>query len=84
MRARQFALLSFALLLAACSKVNEANYAKLNAGMDKAEVQALLGAPTECAGALGMSSCTWGDEKSSISVQFAGDKVLLFSGQGLK
>ena len=84
MRARQFALLCFALLLAACSKVNEANYAKLNAGMDKAEVQALLGAPTECAGALGMSSCTWGDEKSSISVQFAGDKVLLFSGQGLK
>ncbi len=84
MFARQFALLCFALLLGACSKVNEANYAKLNAGMDKAEVQALLGAPTECAGALGMSSCTWGDEKSSISVQFAGDKVLLFSGQGLK
>ncbi|OHC27327.1 MAG: hypothetical protein A2Y50_00895 [Pseudomonadales bacterium RIFCSPLOWO2_12_59_9] len=84
MFARQFALLSFVLLLAACSKVNEENYAKLNAGMDKAEVQALLGAPTECAGALGMSSCTWGDAKSSISVQFAGDKVLLFSGQGLK
>ncbi|MDO9320235.1 MAG: hypothetical protein Q7U01_01215 [Pseudomonas sp.] len=84
MFARQLALLSMILLLGACSKVSEENYAKLSAGMDKAEVQALLGAPTECAGALGMSSCTWGDEKSSISVQFASDKVLLFSGQGLK
>jgi hypothetical protein len=84
MSAGHFALLAFALLLGACSKVSEENYAKLSAGMDRAQVQALLGAPTECAGALGISSCTWGDETSSISVQFAGDKVLLFSGQGLK
>jgi hypothetical protein len=34
--------------------------------------------------ALGMSSCTWGDKNSFISVQYAGDKVLMFSGQGLK
>ena len=40
--------------------------------------------PTECSGALGMSSCTWGDEKAFISVQYAADKALLFSGQGLK
>jgi hypothetical protein len=46
--------------------------------------RALLGTPTDCSGALGMSSCTWGDEKSFISVQYAGDKVLMFSGQGLK
>ena len=52
--------------------------------MAKAEVEALLGAPTECAGAIGISSCNWGDEKTFISVQYAGDKVLLFSGQGLK
>lgn len=71
-------------LLAACSKVNQENYAKLKAGMSKAEVESLLGAPGECAGALGMSSCTWGDEKSFISVQYAGDKVLMFSGKGLK
>lgn len=84
MSIRPLALLSLLLLLSACSKVTEANYAKLTASMDKAEVQALLGAPTECSGALGISSCTWGDEKTSISVQFAADKVLLFSGQGLK
>ena len=50
----------------------------------KAEVEALLGAPTECSGAVGISSCNWGDEKTFISVQYAGDKVLMFSGQGLK
>lgn len=84
MSIRLLLLLPLLLLLGACSKVTEANYAKLTAGMEKAEVQALLGAPSECSGALGMSSCTWGDEKTSISVQFAADKVLLFSGKGLK
>jgi hypothetical protein len=44
----------------------------------------LLGKPADCSGALGMSSCTWGDKNSFISVQYAGDKVLMFSGQGLK
>jgi hypothetical protein len=84
MAIRPLILLSLLLLLSACSKVTEANYAKLSAGMAKAEVQALLGAPSECSGALGISSCNWGDDKTSISVQFAGDKVLLFSGRGLK
>ena len=36
------------------------------------------------AGALGMSSCTWGEKNRFISVQFAGDKVMMFSGKGLK
>jgi hypothetical protein len=84
MSLRSLALLSFCVLLAACSKVNQENYSKLSAGMPKAEVESLLGSPTECSGALGMSSCTWGDQKSFISVQYAGDKVVLFSGQGLK
>lgn len=84
MKLRSLALLSFCLLLAACSKVNQENYSKISAGMSKAQVEQLLGSPTECSGALGMSSCTWGDQKAFISVQYAGDKVLIFSGQGLK
>jgi hypothetical protein len=84
MSLRSLALLSFCVLLAACSKVNQENYSKISAGMPKADVERLLGSPTECSGALGMSSCTWGDQKSFISVQYAGDKVVLFSGQGLK
>lgn len=81
---RRIALLSLCLALAACNKVNQENYSRLKAGMTKAEVEQLLGQPAECAGALGFASCTWGDEKTFISVQYAGDKVLMFSGQGLK
>lgn len=84
MSLRSIALLSLCVLLTACSKVNQENYSKLKAGMSKDEVERLLGAPGECAGALGMSSCTWGDDKTFISVQYAGDKVMMFSGKGLK
>lgn len=84
MSLRTLALLSFCVFLAACSKINQENYSKLSAGMPKDQVEKLLGSPTDCSGALGMSSCTWGDKKSFISVQYAGDKVLMYSGQGLK
>ncbi|MGF6459989.1 hypothetical protein [Pseudomonas frederiksbergensis] len=84
MSLRSIALLSFCVLLAACGKINQENYSKLSTGVPKAEVETLLGKPTDCSGALGMSSCTWGDKNSFISVQYAGDKVLMFSGQGLK
>lgn len=81
---RNLALLGICLLMVACSKVNQQNYAKLESGMTKTEVEKLLGAPDDCAGAMGMSSCTWGDRKHYISVQYAGDKVVMFSGEGLK
>lgn len=81
---RRFALLALCIAISACSKINQDNYSKLQAGMPKADVEKLLGKPTECSGALGFASCTWGDEKTFISVQYAGDKVLMFSGQGLK
>jgi len=84
MSLRTLALLSFCVLLAACSKITQENYSKISSGMPKAEVEKLLGSPTDCSGALGMSSCTWGDQKTFISVQYAGDKVLMFSGQCLK
>ena len=81
---RTLALIATCVLLVACNKVNQENYSKLKAGMSMAEVESLLGAPDECSGALGLSSCTWGDQKTFISVQYAGNKVLMFSGQGLK
>ncbi|MFG0723286.1 outer membrane protein assembly factor BamE [Pseudomonas sp. GLN_6] len=84
MSLRVVALLAGCLLLVACNKVNQDNYAQLKPGMSKDEVERLLGGPDECAGALGMSSCTWGDEQRFISVQYAGDKVLMFSGKGLQ
>jgi hypothetical protein len=84
MSLRHLSLIAAVVLLAACSPVTQENYAKLQAGMTRAQVEKLLGKPGECAGALGVSSCTWGQKNSFISVQFSGDKVMMFSGQGLK
>jgi hypothetical protein len=82
---RIVALLAACLLLSACKgKVNQETYAQLSSGMSRAEVETLLGKPEQCSGALGLSSCTWGDDRSFISVQYAGDKVLMFSAQGLR
>ena len=84
MSLRPFSLIVAVALLAACSPVTQENFAKLEAGRSRAEVEKILGKPGECAGALGMSSCTWGQKNRFISIQFAGDKVMMFSGQGLK
>jgi hypothetical protein len=84
MSLRSLALLSLCVLLAACNKINQENYSKIHAGMSKAEVEQVLGTATDCSGALGMSSCTWGNKDAFISVQYAGDKVVIYSGQGLK
>lgn len=82
---RRFALLTFFLLLAACNdRLSQENYSRLKPGMTRPEVEQLLGKPTECSGAFGFSSCTWGDQQKFISIQYGGDKVLLFSGQGLR
>lgn len=70
--------------LSACNTVTQEDYAKLKAGMTKAEVEAVLGKPKECSGAIGVTSCTWGNKDHFISIQFVGDKVLMYSGQGLK
>ncbi|WP_017938598.1 hypothetical protein [Zestomonas thermotolerans] len=84
MSVRRFALLAICVALTACDKINQKNYSQLKAGMAKGEVEQLLGDPSECAGAAGFTSCTWGDQERFISVQFAGDKVVMFSGKGLK
>ncbi|MCY1402389.1 hypothetical protein D3C76_487930 [compost metagenome] len=84
MSVRSLALLSLCVLLTACNKLNQENYSKLKAGMAKPEVEKLLGQPTECSGALGITSCTWGDKNTFISIQYAGDKVLMYAGEGLK
>ena len=73
MNKRSLVLACTLLALTACGKINQDNYAKLSAGMSKAEVEALLGSASECSGAVGLTSCSWGD-----------DKVMMFSGSGLK
>lgn len=69
--------------LAACSKVNPETYAKVEAGMSRDEVYALLGKPDEVSGGgigtLTMSGETWRGNAHTVKITFAGDKVALKS-----
>ncbi len=47
------------------------------------EVVSLLGKADKCDGAIGLKNCMWGDDEKHITVSFAGDKVIVFSGHGL-
>ena len=79
-----FCIASASLLLAiGCSKLTKENYDRLKVGMDYGEVEKILGEADECSGAIGIKNCKWGDDKKYIVVNFAGDKIVIFSGQGL-
>ncbi|ATE59709.1 outer membrane protein assembly factor BamE domain-containing protein [Thauera sinica] len=72
------------LLLLACSKLTPENYDKLRMGMSYAQVKAILGDPAGCSDLLTVKTCTWGDEKRYISVNFVADQVLLFNSSNLR
>lgn len=71
------------VLITGCSKVNGENYARLRVGMNYDEVVAILGKADDCDAVLGARSCVWQSGKKRIKVQLVGDKVLLFSAEGL-
>jgi hypothetical protein len=67
------------LLLAACSKVNPENFAKIQTGMTEQEVTAILGSPAESTsrdvlGVTGTSS-RWVSGDTAITIRFVGGKV---------
>ncbi|HYG54776.1 MAG TPA: outer membrane protein assembly factor BamE [Burkholderiales bacterium] len=80
MRSLLFAAL---LLLAACSKVNQENFSKIQDGMTEEQVIAILGKPTESSSVniLGVSgtSSRWTSGDTTIMVRFVGGKVALKS-----
>jgi hypothetical protein len=80
MNFRAFAF-SAALLLAACSKITQENFAKVQDGMTEQEVTAILGSPTETSSGsiLGISGTAtrWKDGDTVIAVQFMNGKVAL-------
>lgn len=82
MRTRALAL-SALLLLAACSKVTQENFAKVQDGMTEQEVTAILGSPTESSSGsiLGISgtSSKWVGGDALITIQFVNGKVALRS-----
>jgi hypothetical protein len=77
---RRLACLAAALLLlAACSKVNPENFAKIQTGMTEQEVTAILGSPAESTsrdvlGVTGTSS-RWVSGDTAITIRFVGGKV---------
>jgi SmpA / OmlA family len=75
------ALLLFAL--AACSRVNEDNFAKIQEGMSEQEVMRLLGKPSESnsVNILGVSGTVsrWVGGDAVITVRFVNEKVALKS-----
>ena len=84
MRFRFLAVMMIVLLIAGCSKLSMKNYEKLKMGMAYNEVVSTIGAPDKCSDVIGMKNCEWGNEKKSINVTFAGDKVLFFTCNGLR
>jgi hypothetical protein len=78
MKALAATLIAIALL-AGCSRVTPDNYARVNAGMTRDEVYAILGKPDVVSGggigSFTLSSETWRGGKQTIEVTFAGDKV---------
>jgi hypothetical protein len=69
------------LLLAACSRVTQDNFNKVQDGMTEQEVSAILGSPTESSSGslLGISgtSSTWTGGDAVITIQFVNGKVAL-------
>ena len=72
-----------ACLLAACSKVTQENFARIQDGMSEQEVAAILGSPTESssASAVGISgtSSKWAGNDAVIVIHFVNGKVALKS-----
>ncbi len=82
MRFRAFAF-AVILLLAACSKVSQENFARIQDGMTEQEVTAILGSPTESSSGsiLGISgtSSKWVAGDAVILIRFVNGKVALRS-----
>lgn len=79
----RWASLLLALLLVACTKVTEQNFAKIQEGMTEEQVSAILGKPTEAqsVAVLGVSGTTsrWEGNGAVITVRFVNGKVALKS-----
>ncbi|KZN55523.1 DUF3862 domain-containing protein [Pseudoalteromonas luteoviolacea] len=71
------------LSLTACSKVSIENYEKISVGMEKAELEKVLGSADSCEEKTLHTNCVWGNESKNITVTLVSDRVTLFSKKGL-
>lgn len=77
-----FTIAAIALLLTACSKVDLEHYEKITVGMDKTEIETLLGSADKCEEKTLHSNCTWGNDSKHIAVTLVSNKVTLYSKKG--
>jgi hypothetical protein len=72
-----------AVLLSACARITQENFAKIERGMTEQDVIAILGSPTESSSVdvLGISgtAARWAGGDAEITVRFVGGKVALKS-----
>lgn len=80
---KKFLIIAATLSLAACSKVTLENYEKIEVGMDKAEVEAILGTADNCVEKTLHTNCVWGDESKNIEITLVSDKVTIYSKHGI-
>lgn len=76
-------IIGLSLLLLACSKINQDNFAKIKHGMAFEEVIKLLGEPTstqtiDISGISG-TSAVWKSDKVEIDIQFLNNRVTVKS-----
>lgn len=80
---RRFAAVALMLIVTACSKVTEENFAKVQEGMTEQEVLALLGTPSESnsVSILGVSGAAWrwAGRDAVVVVHFVNGKAALKS-----
>ena len=84
MQLRLIIALLMLLLLAGCSRLTMENYGKIRMGLQYPAVVKILGQPDTCSEALFVRSCVWGNEQKNITVNFMGDKVILFTSRNIK
>ncbi|MDC9566109.1 MULTISPECIES: DUF3862 domain-containing protein [unclassified Pseudoalteromonas] len=80
---KKLLIIAATLSLAACSKVSLENYEKIEVGMDKSEVEAILGSADNCVEKTLHTNCVWGDESKNIEITLVSDKVTIYSKHGI-
>ncbi len=80
---KKLLIIAATLSLAACSKVSLENYEKIEVGMDKAEVEAILGSADNCVEKTLHTNCVWGDESKNIEITLVSDKVTIYYKHGI-
>lgn len=85
-----FLVVSICLMLAACNKVTQSNFDKIQSSMTMQQVTAILGEPTNSnsvdIGGVSGTSAVWSDGKNEITIQFLNGGVFFktFSRDGQK